>query len=119
MALHRSFSPEAALTDLRGSEATLRTMAETFLQTAHAALARTAQAQAEADPVALLREVHALRGSFAVLRAEPARALAASIHRMIDAGTPPSADDVDALLAEAMHLIGDLRAWLAAARPPG
>jgi HPt (histidine-containing phosphotransfer) domain-containing protein len=115
MAPYRSFSPEAALADLRGSVPTLRAMVVTFLDTALAALARTAQAQAEGDAGALLHEVHSLRGSFAVLRAEPARVLAASVHRSLDDGVPPSQQTVDALLAEGVELVAELRAWLAAA----
>ena len=109
---YRSFSPEAALADLRGSEPTLRAMATTFLDTALPALARTAQARAEGDADALLHEVHSLRGSFAVLRAEPARALAASVHRSLDDGILPAQRTVDALLAEGVELVAELRAWL-------
>lgn len=108
---YRSFSPALALQDLRGSEPMLRGLIDLFLVDCHAALARTAQAQADGDTAALLREVHTLRGSFAVLRAEPARLLAGEIHREIDAGTPPTRERLDELLAEAVLLVAELRAW--------
>jgi HPt (histidine-containing phosphotransfer) domain-containing protein len=113
MAPYRSFSPEAALADLHGSEPVLRAMAQTFLDTAHESLARTAQARADADHARLLHEVHSLRGSFAVLRAEPARALAAAVHRSLDGGALPRQEAVDALLAAGIELVAELRAWLA------
>lgn len=107
-----SFSPARALQDLRGNEAVLRAMATGFLETCQAALERTAQAQARGDAAALLHEVHTLRGSFAVLRAEAARERAVAIHRDLDAGRPASQDSVDALLAEVVQLAAELRDWL-------
>jgi HPt (histidine-containing phosphotransfer) domain-containing protein len=108
---YRSFSPTLALQDLRGSVSMLRGLIDLFLSDCHAALERTARAQADGDIPSLLREVHTLRGSFAVLRAEPARRLAGEIHRAIDDGSPPTRERLDDLLAEAVLLVAELRAW--------
>jgi HPt (histidine-containing phosphotransfer) domain-containing protein len=111
MAVYRSFSPALALQDLRDSEATLCGLIDLFLVDCQAAFERTARARSEDDATILLREVHTLRGSFAVLRAEPARRLAGEIHREIEAGVPPNGERVDELLAEAVLLVAELRAW--------
>jgi HPt (histidine-containing phosphotransfer) domain-containing protein len=114
---YRSFSPTLALQDLRGSEPMLRTLIDLFLVDCQAALERTARAQADSDSAALLRELHTLRGSFAVLRAEPARRLAGEINREIDAGAPPTRERLDELLTEAVLLAAELRAWRDGPRP--
>jgi len=106
------FSASHALQDLRGNERALRAMAAGFLETCQGALERAAQAQANGDATALLHEVHSLRGSFAVLRAETAREQAVAIHRELEAGRPASQDSVDALLAEIVQLAAALRDWL-------
>jgi HPt (histidine-containing phosphotransfer) domain-containing protein len=107
-----SFFPAHALQDLRGNETALRAMAAGFLETCQAALERIALAQARGDAGALLHEVHSLRGSFAVLRAETALGQAVGIHRELDAGRAPSQESVDALLAEVVQLAAELRDWL-------
>jgi len=107
-----SFCAERALQDLRGNRAALRAMAAGFLETCQSALERTARAQACGNATALLHEIHSLRGSFAVLRAEAARERAVAIHRELDAGRAASQDSVDALLAETVQLAAELRDWL-------
>jgi HPt (histidine-containing phosphotransfer) domain-containing protein len=106
------FSPSHALRDLHGNEAALRAMAAGFLETCQGALERTALAQARGDATALLREIHMLRGSFAVLRAETALGQAVLIHQALDAGRTPSQESVDALLAEVVQLAAALQDWL-------
>lgn len=114
---YRSFSPALVLQDLRGSEPMLGGLIDLFLADYHAALERIARAQADGDTATLSRDVHTLRGSFAVLRAEPARRLAGEIHRELDAGVPPTRERIDALLAEAVLLVAELRLWRDGPRP--
>jgi HPt (histidine-containing phosphotransfer) domain-containing protein len=110
------FTLQRALDDLGGDTGLLDQLVAAYLEELSPTLQRIGAAHAAGDRGALVHWVHRLRGSFAVLHADGARQLAASIEVALAAGAPIPSEAVSRLALEASRLGEQMAAWRPADR---